>query len=72
MAIKHLMTWGIGYNASGDYPLFLVTHGFSIGGAEAAAAAGPAGERLTATFAILKRHTADLTLVRRVTTTLTR
>ena len=71
MAVKHLVTWGIGYNASGDYPLFLVTHGLSIGTA-AAAAAGPGGERVTDTFAVLKRHAGTHTLLRRVTKNLTR
>ena len=71
MAVKHLITWGIGYNASGDYPLFLVTHGFSIGEA-AAAAGGPAGERVTDTFAVLKRQTGTHALLRRVTKDLTR
>ena len=83
MAVKHLITWGIGYTTSGDYPLFLVTHGLTIGVAAAVVVAvGPEGERLTANFvllrrhagtvAVLRRHTATGSLLRRVTRELTR
>ena len=70
MAVKHLITWGIGYNASGEYPLFLVTHGLSIGTVAAVVAAvGPGAERLTADFVLLRRHAETLTVLRRHTAT---
>lgn len=68
MAGKHLITWGIGYNASGDYPFFLVTHGLSIREA-AAATVAPVGERLTETFVLLRRQTGEMAVLRRQTAT---
>lgn len=31
MAVKHLITWGIGFSSTGDYPKFQVTRGLDIG-----------------------------------------
>ena len=71
MAIKHLITWGIGSASSGDYPLFLVTHGLSVPVAVVVPSVpGIAGERLAETFGMQREQTTAMHVLRQESGTL--